>query len=168
MSYFASVRTPRYSLLFALPLLLAYEALAWVLGRSGQVGVRNGADVLLKSLFLTLGGRHGLALFTLVVLGGGVVLVVRDLRRRGAPRLAVYGGMLAESVVYGLLLGTVAGLLTSFLLTGPLALATGGAGEELGLPTQLMISLGAGIYEELLFRVLVVAGLALQIGRAHV
>ena len=28
------------------------------------------------------------------------------------------------------------------------------------LPTQLMISLGAGLYEELLFRVLLVAGLA--------
>jgi hypothetical protein len=30
----------------------------------------------------------------------------------------------------------------------------------LGLPTQLMVSLGAGIYEELLFRVLIVSGLA--------
>jgi hypothetical protein len=29
------------------------------------------------------------------------------------------------------------------------------------LPTQLMISLGAGIYEELLFRVVLVSGLAL-------
>lgn len=161
MSYFASARTPRYSVLFALPLLLAYEVLAWVLGRSGQVGVRNGADVLLKSLFITLGGRYGLTLFSLALVGGGAVLVVRDLRRHGAPRLASYGGMLAESVVYALLLGTVARLLTSFLLTGRLALVAGTALQELGLPTQIMISLGAGIYEELLFRVVVVAGLAL-------
>ena len=161
MSYFASARAPRYSVLFALPLLLAYEVLAWALGRTGQVGVRNGADVLLKSLFLTLGGRHGLTLFSLVLMGGGAVLVVRDLRRNGTPRPAVYGGMLAESVAYALLLGTVAGLLTSFLLTGRLALVAGAALQGLGLPTQIMISLGAGIYEELLFRVVVVAGLAL-------
>ncbi|HEX9755872.1 MAG TPA: CPBP family glutamic-type intramembrane protease [Gemmatimonadales bacterium] len=161
MSYFASARAPRYSVLFALPLLLAYEVLAWALGRTGQVGVRNGADVLLKSLFLTLGGRHGLTLFSLLLMGGGAVLVVRDLRRNGTPRPAVYGGMLAESVAYALLLGTVAGLLTSFLLTGRLALVAGAALQGLGLPTQIMISLGAGIYEELLFRVVVVAGLAL-------
>jgi hypothetical protein len=161
MSYFASARAPRYSVLFALPLLLAYEVLAWALGRTGQVGVRNGADVLLKSLFLTLGGRHGLTLFSLLLMGGGAVLVVRDLRRNGTPRPAVYGGMLAESVAYALLLGTVAGLLTSFLLTGRLALVAGAVLQGLGLPTQIMISLGAGIYEELLFRVVVVAGLAL-------
>ncbi len=157
--YWSATRDPRYSLLFALPLLAAYEALAWVLGRDGQAGVRNGADVLLKSLFLGLGGAHGLTLFTLVLLGGGGVLVARDLRRHGRPRLEVFGGMLAESVVYALALGGVASLLTSFLLTGRLALAAGVL-DQFGLATQIMISLGAGIYEELLFRVLLVSGLA--------
>ena len=51
------------------------------------------------------------------------------------------------------------------LLHGRLALLLqAGAGAPgvagLTLPTQLMISLGAGIYEELLFRVLLVSGLA--------
>ncbi|HEU4680281.1 MAG TPA: CPBP family glutamic-type intramembrane protease, partial [Gemmatimonadales bacterium] len=34
--------------------------------------------------------------------------------------------------------------------------------SDLSLPTQLMVSLGAGIYEELLFRVLLVSGLVLM------
>jgi hypothetical protein len=61
--YWRLVRAPRYSISFAFPLLAAYEALAFMLSRLEVAGVRNGADVLLKSLFLTLGGRTGLAVF---------------------------------------------------------------------------------------------------------
>ena len=57
-SYFDVSRAPRYSVLFALPLLIAYEALAAALaGPRSSSQVRNGADVLLTSLFTaTLGG----------------------------------------------------------------------------------------------------------------
>jgi hypothetical protein len=73
--------------------------------------------------------------------------------------------MLAESVVYALLFGLVVGTLTGLLLGGlvtapGMRLVAGQAQAALGLPTQLMISLGAGIYEELLFRVLLVGALA--------
>ncbi|HSR14520.1 MAG TPA: CPBP family intramembrane glutamic endopeptidase [Gemmatimonadales bacterium] len=162
-SYWSAVRDPRYSLLYALPLLLAYEGLAWAMGQTGYTGVRNGADVLLKSLFLSLGGRHGLTIFTAVVLGTGLILVARDIRRRGLPRLRFFAGMVAESVLYALALGTVAGVLTTFLLTGRLATMMAQGGSEvahLTFPVQLMVSLGAGIYEELVFRVLLVSGLA--------
>ncbi|HEX9165025.1 MAG TPA: CPBP family glutamic-type intramembrane protease, partial [Gemmatimonadales bacterium] len=67
--------------------------------------------------------------------------------------------MTIEAVVYALLLGLVAGALTQFILTGRLWVAQGGAAPALTVPVQLMVSLGAGIYEELLFRVLLVAGL---------
>lgn len=165
--YWAATRAPRHSLLFALPLLLAYEGLAWVLGQQGATSVRNGADVLLKSLFAVAGGRHGLTAFAVLLLGTGAVLVVRDVRRQGAPIPRVFAGMLAESVAYALVLGGVAGALTQFILTGHLWNALGdGPGAALSLPVQLMVSLGAGIYEELLFRVLLVAGLNLLALRA--
>src|SRR6266542_3282874 len=77
-SYWRLSRSPRYSLLFALPLLLLYETLAFVLSHDALTGVRNGADVLLKSVFIELGGRIGLIVFGLVLLGGGAVLVRRD------------------------------------------------------------------------------------------
>ena len=157
--YFADTTAPRYSLLFALPLLLGYEALAWLLGGGGHSGIRNGADVLLKSLFVLLGGRHGLTIFTLLVVGAGGWLVLRDVHRNGTPRLRAFGLMLAESAGYGLLLGGVASALTGLLLQGRLLSIQGGAMAQFDLPTQLMVSLGAGIYEELLFRVLLVSGL---------
>ncbi|MFL5402713.1 MAG: hypothetical protein ACJ8BF_07835 [Gemmatimonadales bacterium] len=57
--YWRAVRAPRYSLTFAFPLLLAYEALAFTLSYGEVSSVRNGADVLLKRLFVMLGGRYG-------------------------------------------------------------------------------------------------------------
>jgi hypothetical protein len=73
--------------------------------------------------------------------------------------------MAAESVAYALAFGMVTSTLTGLLLPGLASLgrAPGLAVGSLGtwsLPTQLMISLGAGIYEELLFRVILVSGLA--------
>jgi len=157
-SYWRLTRSPRYSLIFALPLLLLYEALAFVLSHDAITGVRNGADVLLKSVFIGLGGRIGLIVFGLILLGGGAVLVRRD-RGAGKLRGRFFLAMAVESVVYAGLFGAVTGLLTALLLGGLVRLAAGPA-AALDLPTQLMVSLGAGIYEELLFRVLIVGVLA--------
>lgn len=157
--YLRRSRAPRYSILFALPLLVLYEGLSALLSHSALAGVRNGADVLLKSLFVALGGRDGLVVFGLLLVGGGAVLVVRDLKRSG-ERLSpgVFGGMLLESGAYAALLGFVVGWLTTLLLEGPRRLAIAGA-AALDLHTQLVVSLGAGIYEELLFRVVLVGAL---------
>lgn len=162
--YWAATRAPRYSVLFALPLLILYEVLAATLSRTAAVQVRNGADVLLKSLFLTLGGADGLAVFGVLLVGTAAVLVWRDLRRSGwRLRARVFAGMAAESVGYAMLLGIVASVLTALVLGGVpvLAAASGGAQASMSLASRLMISLGAGLYEELLFRVLLVSGLAL-------
>lgn len=159
-SYWSKTRAPRHSLTFALPLLLLYEALAFLLSGDAMAGVRNGADVLLKSAFTALGGRDGLTVFGLVLLGVGAGLVLRDRKRNGPIEGRLFGGMLAESLLYALVLGGVASTLTSLLL-GRLgfSLAAGGM-DRFGFPTQIMISLGAGLYEELVFRVLLVSGLA--------
>ena len=57
----------------------------------------------------------------------------------------------------------VVGVVTAQLLNALLPLAIGQL-EAMGWPTGLMVSLGAGLYEELLFRVLLVSGL-LWLGR---
>ena len=162
--YWRASRAPRYSLTFAFPLLVAYEALAFTLSHDALIGVRNGADVLLKSLFLTLGGRNGLLLFGALLVGTGVALVWRDRRKSGPVEGRVFCWMAVESIVYALLFGMVVGRLTALLLQGLTLTAPAlrlGDVSQLELPTQLMISLGAGIYEELLFRVLMVGTLAL-------
>jgi len=162
--YWRATRAPRHSLLFALPLLLLYELLAFLLSGEQLGQVRNGADVLLKSVFVALGGRYGVTACSIGLVGIGAWLVWRDRRASGEIHPRYFGGMLVESAAYGVLLGGVASALTSFLLHGRLALMTQGQGgavvASFGLPTQLMISLGAGIYEELLFRVLLVSGIA--------
>ena len=156
-SYWRATRAPRYSLTFAFPLLVAYELLAFTLSGDALAGVRNGADVLLKSLFVGFGGRDGLIAFGVLLLGTGAALVWRDLKRGGSIRPRYFLFMAAESLAYALLFGLVVGLLTGILLGGvvlmmPLA--------DLSLAAKLVISLGAGIYEELLFRVLLVGSLA--------
>jgi hypothetical protein len=169
--YWRVARQPRYSLSFALPLLVAYEVLAFSLSGHELTGVRSGADVLLKSLFLAFGGRDGLIVFGALLVGGGGWLVLKDYRRSGSIEPQLFPLMAAESVLYALVFGVVTSRVTSLLLPG-LAMIARPAGLALpsfsdwSLPTQLMISLGAGIYEELLFRVLLVSGLAWLARRA--
>lgn len=157
--YLGRSRAPRYSLVFALPLLLLYEGLSAALTGSAVEGVRNGADVLLKTLFVALGGREGLYVFGALLLGGGAFLVWRDRRAAREPwQPGVLGLMLLESAAYASVFGVVVGWLTALVLRVPLGLSIGGV-ASLGLPTQLVVSLGAGLYEELAFRVLLVGGL---------
>jgi hypothetical protein len=139
VNYFQLSRSARYSILFAVPLLLAYEALAFALGGSATAGVRNGADVLLKSLFLTLGGQRGLLVFDIVLLAVGRTLVWRD-RHTGVPlRPWIFATMLGEALGLAILVGTVVGILTALILQGPAALAGGGVpffGHGVGLRTK--------------------------------
>ena len=160
-SYWQVSRAPRYSLLFALPLLLFYQLLAVLLAH-GERSIRNGADVILQSLFTAVAGPWGPPLFMISLIGAGLWLVARDMRARGSRlRGRVFAAMLGESIALALIVGFVVGSVTSGVLGMLQTLAIpGGPGHDMGWWTRLMISLGAGIYEELLFRVLLVGALA--------
>ena len=160
-SYWQVSRTPRYSLLFALPLLAFYQVLAVLLAH-GERSVRNGADVILQSLFTATAGAWGPPLFMICLIGAGLWLVVRDMRAGGSRlRSRVFAAMLGESIALALIFGFVVGSVTSGVLGMLQTLVVpGGPGHDMGWWTRLMVSLGAGIYEELLFRVLLVGALA--------
>jgi hypothetical protein len=159
-SYWEESRSHRYSLLFALPLLLLYEALEVVAPvRSAGGVVRNGADVILTGLFTAALGPRGPLVFMALVIGGALVLIWRD-RRSGPIRPGFFALMFAESCVLALVFGVVIGTATVRLL-GPLrALAMSANGLDGPLLARLTLSLGAGLYEELLFRVVLVALIA--------
>jgi hypothetical protein len=72
--------------------------------------------------------------------------------------------MMGESVAYALVFGTVVGTLTGWV-TGALPLAAGPL-ERLPVREGIVLSLGAGLYEELLFRVLLAGGLFLVLRSA--
>src|SRR5437879_6842342 len=161
-SYWQASRAPRYSLLFALPLLVFYEVLAALQSQGGgggpEAGLRNGADVILQGLFIAVAGAWGPVLFMACLIAVGLWLVVRDLHRHaGTLRPTVFLRMLGESTLLALLFGIVVGTITARLLSplGPLAIPA--SPREIGWWTKLMLSLGAGLYEELLFRVVLVA-----------
>ena len=156
-SYWEESRSHRYSLVFALPLLLAYEALEALAPVRLQGGVvRNGADVVLTSLFTAMFGPRGPMVFMALVIGGALALIWRD-RRAGPVRPGYFALMFAESAVLALLVGVVVGVATVQIL-GPLRALAAGAPALGATPLQrLTLSLGAGLYEELLFRVVLVA-----------
>ncbi|HSA56943.1 MAG TPA: CPBP family glutamic-type intramembrane protease [Gemmatimonadaceae bacterium] len=159
--YFHVSRAPRYSLTFVLPLLVLYEVLAVLVNQDVTQGLRNGADVLLKSLFVALAGTRGPLIFGVILVGIIAWLVIRDRRSNPGPlRLRIFAGMMAEAVVLALALGVVVGMITAQLVNAIPGLAAGPFDEE-GWVAGLMISLGAGLYEELLFRVLLVSALLL-------
>jgi hypothetical protein len=156
-AYWEESRAHRYSLVFALPLLLAYELLETLAPvRMGGGVVRNGADVILTGLFTVAFGSRGPMVFMALVIGGALALIWRD-RRSGPIRPHYFALMLAESVMLALLFGAVVGLATVQLL-GPLRSLSARAPAMSGSPLErLTLSLGAGLYEELLFRVVLVA-----------
>src|SRR3954465_10874866 len=94
-SYFALSRSHRYSILFALPLLIGYEALAALLAQPGKGELRNGADAILRSAFSAVSPRYGTAIFMAVIVLIGVGFVIRDMRAtRDQLRVRVFVGML--------------------------------------------------------------------------
>jgi hypothetical protein len=159
-SYFALSRSHRYSILFALPLLVGYEGLAALLAQPGKGELRNGADAILRGMFTAVAGPRGPMIFMAVIILAGLGFIVRDIRASGAGvRPVVFLGMLAESIVLATAFGIVIGMTTAKLL-GSLHSLSMGPLDNTGPWTRLMLSLGAGLYEELFFRVLLVTGLA--------
>jgi hypothetical protein len=159
-SYFALSRSHRYSILFALPLLLGYEALAAMLARPGHAELRNGADAMLRAAFTAVAGARGPLIFMAAIILLGVGLVIRDLRAsRDRIRPIVFLGMIGEAAALAGIFGFVIGVTTAKLLGSLHALSIGPLAQT-SWPTRLMLSLGAGLYEELFFRVLLVTGIA--------
>ena len=164
-TYWKDARAPRYTLLLAIPLLLAYEALAAAMHGAGS-GVRNGADVVLQQVIIAAAGPRGPLYVTAAIIALCVIWLVRDMHRHGRVRPAWLGLMLLEAVALSVVFGFVVAVATAQLLTGlgiPLvvpSLAQSAPSLPGGTLGAIMLSLGAGLYEELLFRVLLVSAIA--------
>lgn len=134
-------RDPAVGLFAVLPLWLLYESLRLLLTPAD----RNGAEMLLLREVDRL-GVHGLLLLRLGF-GALALWAARSLMRRQVPWLRVAAVLALEGAVYGLMLGPIAAAMTS----SAVRLLHAGA-VSATLTSDLVGSLGAGIFEELVFR----------------
>jgi len=159
--YWSEAQRPLSALLFLLPLLAVYEFGILSLGGEQADLLRNAADCWLRQWLLAAGMMYPWLLPVAVVgLLGGWHLTARHPWRCSLETLV---GMLAESLLFAMVLVLIGQGLhfafeqTSALLNLPTAnVPSGPAARALGY-------VGAGIYEEVLFRLvllpLCVAGL---------
>ncbi len=144
MSYFAATRHPWACLVFLLPLLATYElGVAWI---GGQAIPRNGADTWLRWALERYGFNQLLAAPLLIV----SLFTLRTLwswKDRPGSILGVVFGMLVESLAYAVLL---------WMISRNFAMLLDQAGITLQVPGPQSVAaityVGAGIYEEVLFR----------------
>ncbi|HZZ28640.1 MAG TPA: CPBP family intramembrane glutamic endopeptidase [Pirellulales bacterium] len=158
--YWQQSRRPLTSLAFVTPLLLIYElGVAWL----GPQAMRNGADVWLRQLLDLLGFSQYflLPLLTLSLLAGWHHVT----RQSWHVSSSVLYAKLAECALLAIALVVVARIqanLQAFVTReAPPAMLHASLGTSLASAFRRFVSfLGAGIYEELLFRLMMMPLLA--------
>ena len=147
----ASPRNLLTSLILVFPLFLIYQ-----IGVLFTLPMLNGADfvttLLISSLGLTLKGYLLFLAAVVVVFALAVALLKRKQHFNGRVFLPV----VLESILYALTMGSFIVLLMTKILGFPPNLAVGL--PEKGLLARLVMSLGAGVYEETVFRLGLLGG----------
>jgi Type II CAAX prenyl endopeptidase Rce1-like len=134
------------SLVLVVPLLLAYEV--GVLFSSTV----NGVDVITRAVFAACNYDRLTYLVVHVTLAVAYVVWLRSRRRDGAFAVDIVGPLVVEAALYALTLGALLPFVASQLHLAIADLALGGRGEA------IVMSLGAGVHEELVFRLGAFAG----------
>lgn len=154
LAYWHDTRRPFVNLVFVLPWIVVYELGVWATG-SGSEAVRNGADAWLRTTLSTLGVSSAMSL-PLFVLGG---LLAWHLLSDHPSRVSgdTLAGMFAESLLFAfvlILLGQSADMLlhSAFMLDVTSSPITSPPVVSLGWGLRLISFVGAGVYEEFVFR----------------
>jgi len=147
------------SLVLVFPLFLIYQV-----GVLFTLPVLNGADFLTVFLFRNLGlsARAYLAYTIAVAILFAIAVAVLRRKQRFDPKLIL--PVLVESAIYALTMGS----LIVFLMTRVLHVSprlAGGVIAEQGMGTRFVMSLGAGVWEETVFRLGIMTGVAVLFER---
>ena len=156
MSQYLTVsKSPLYSFIFTLPLFLLYEVGIFLISSRDIDQLRNGADVLMRQVLESFGiyGMYGF---------GGTFLIgflIAFLRQKKNLRTSEIESrflliMFFESIMWATLLVIMMIKIPTFLSLS----------NEDHLIQQVVLAIGAGIYEEFVFRVLLISGLAILFG----
>jgi membrane protease YdiL (CAAX protease family) len=147
----ASPRNILTSLILVFPLFIIYQV-----GVLFTLPMLNGADFVTTLLFSSLGlTLKGYLLFLAsVVVAFAVALAL--LKRKQQFNGRVFFPVILESTIYALTMGSLIVLVMTKLLGVSPTLAVGLPDQ--GLLTRLVMSLGAGVYEETVFRLGLLSG----------
>ena len=143
--YFRKSSSPLYSFIITLPIFLTYElGIFWMRNIEFNY-IQNGADVLIEQAILRLGFD---VIYVSSIIFLFVLLIIIYYQKHHFNSLSIsrpyLGAMFLESIVYAIIL---------FFLMGNLYLMDVSTND---LNCNIILSLGAGIYEELIFRVLLI------------
>ena len=155
MSYFLQTRSSFYSFLFTIPLFFIYEVGILFLSKDDILVVRNGADFLMRSILESFGifGLYGLGAIFLIGFIITYIFFFND-KSNKSIRADYLFIMVFESVCWALVL--------YFLLSKFMLVLMNPIGKT--ITQQVTLAVGAGIYEEFLFRVMLISGLTGIIG----
>lgn len=151
-TYHRQSRETFTSLVLILPLLIAYQ-----IGLLFTGGVKNGADFVSGLLLALVGGDFGLYFAVNVAALAVFVGVAWAMRKKGKfnPKLWLY--VTAESTLYAAFFGSVIITLMQYLQLD--VLLASGVFSKASVLDKVVLSLGAGVYEELVFRGILLGGL---------
>jgi membrane protease YdiL (CAAX protease family) len=152
--YLESTRHPWACVVFVVPLLLAYEGGLMAAGREPMQEYRNGAETWMRMALAGVGFSAPFAAPTLLL---AILLGWTLMRRKDRPRdyVGVWTGMLVESVLFALGLYVLSQAFLPLLDGLGIVLQTSEEARPSSLDPaveKVIGYLGAGIYEETLFR----------------
>ena len=156
MSQYLTVsKSPLYSFIFTLPLFLLYEVGIFLISSRDIDQLRNGADVLMRQVLESF-GIYGMYGFGGTFLIGFLIAFIRQKKnlRTSEIESRFLLIMFIESIVWATLLVIMMIKIPTFLSLS----------NEDHLIQQVVLAIGAGIYEEFVFRVLLISGLAILFG----
>ena len=148
---------PLTSVMLVLPLFLAYQ-----IGVLLMPSTYNGADLITSEMLRLLHGNAYTYLAVNLAFAGAFVVLMLVLRQKNSfdPRLFI--PTLFESAIYALTMGSlICFVMVDLLHVDPkmwIAHACAAGPEQASPMAKLVLSLGAGVHEELIFRLLMVGG----------
>lgn len=146
ITYVEATRHPWPNFLFLLPIVILYEVAVWYCSHHQVESVRNGADGWVRQNLI----QYGPNLIWLPPVGLLCFYAGQSFLRwwsRPDENVETVTGMVLESGIFGMVLWLIAG----FWSKGFLASGVDSSG---GISSAWVTYLGAGIYEEALFRLL--------------
>lgn len=158
-TYLSDSRELTTSAILVFPLFVLYQ-----IGLLATGGVRNGVDFMTDVLMMAAGGNF----WTYFLINLGILLAfggfVLYLKKTGEFHPKIWPWVIAESTLYAMVFGSTIVLMMQGM--GLDVLLASGAGGDYGIIDSFVLSLGAGLYEELVFRLILMGGL-FYVGKEH-